>query len=86
MSYSARDLNDKEVEMSQFLAEILANSKTSGGDLEIEPKILSDESIMRYHQSLMSHYQAKNRSIIEDEYIADLLKFILQSGREFKKR
>lgn len=74
MSYSARDMNDKDIEMSQFVAEVLEKSKDTKNPIEIEPKVLPDENIMRYHRSLMSRSQAHNTQIIETAYLNDLLK------------
>ncbi|MDP4008255.1 MAG: ATP-dependent DNA helicase [Candidatus Peregrinibacteria bacterium] len=74
ISYSARDMNDKDIEMSQFVAEVIENSKKHALDIHIEPCALSDESMMSYYSFLMSSQQVKNNDIIEEQYITDLLK------------
>ena len=70
ISYAMRDLNDKEIERSQFVTEILEKNP----DIKPEEKSLPDDSIARYHRSLMSSMQRKNVQIIESEYLTDLLK------------
>lgn len=74
ISYSARDINDKDIEMSQFIAEVIENSKKYSLDINIEPHSLSNDDMMSYYSFLMSSQQVKNNDIIEEQYIDDLLK------------
>ncbi len=69
VSYSAKNSNDKDLEQSQFISEIIDSL-----DQEIEKKNLNDNDILKYHEMLFSEYEKKDNEFFDKEYINELLK------------
>jgi len=69
ISYSARDMNGKDMEHSRFVEEILAQ-----GDVLLEEKSVSDEEILEGKLSLFSENKYEDIGVPEKEYLDEILK------------
>jgi len=69
ISYSARDMNGKDMEHSRFVEEILAQ-----GDIVLEEKSVSDEEILEGKLSLFSENEYGDIGVPEKEYLDEILK------------
>lgn len=69
ISYPAKENNDKEMEMSQFLAELLDKNP-----IDIERVSLSDEEIIQFQANLMLGNENPTIDLIDEEFLKDALK------------
>lgn len=64
LSYSAENLDGKEMEKSQFIAEVLENM-----NVEFEERHVDDEIILEYQTLLLAQPEEKNQELIDSEYM-----------------
>jgi len=69
ISYAGKENNDKEQEMSKFVAEMLDKNEIS-----VERRSLSDEEVMSYQGSLILGNENPNIELIDEEFLKDALK------------
>jgi DNA helicase-2/ATP-dependent DNA helicase PcrA len=69
ISFASKENNDKEQEMSQFLAEML-----DGTGLKAEKSVLPDEEIFSYRMNIMMEEEKPVLELMDEDFLNDALK------------
>jgi DNA helicase-2/ATP-dependent DNA helicase PcrA len=69
ISFGGKEMNDKEQEMSQFVAELLED-KT----VELEKLGIEDEEILTYRSEIMMEQEPPQIGLVDEEFLKDALK------------